>query len=301
MKKRIIFSLCAIVMVALVFLPTLDGANKNSNIEKREEIRLLVENMRAEIAAKGGTFQIAPNPATQYSLDQLCALNTGYWPAVQYAVTVPEQMAITEALPSAYTGYYTPVKDQGSCGSCWAFGACAQFETAIKKKDGVTVNLSEQYLVSCNPWGWGCDGGWWAYDMFVNPGAVLEACFPYTATDAPCNHNCPYPYQIQSWGYVGNDSSVPPAADIKQAIYTYGAVAAAVNADIFFQFYSSGVFNWCFSPNGVNHAIQLVGWDDSKGAWLMKNSWGTGWGENGFMWISYGCNNVGYSANYVVY
>ena len=90
--------------------------------------------------------------------------------------------------------------------------------------------------------------------------------------------------------------------DIKNAIYTYGAVAAAVYVGTPFQYYTSGVFNDCRRrPKSPNHAIQLVGWDDAKGAWLMKNSWGTGWGENGFMWIAYGCDNVGYAAAYVNY
>ena len=93
---------------------------------------------------------------------------------------------------------------------------------------------------------------------------------------------------------------MPSVDAIKNAIYTYGCVAAAVYVNSYFQAYKSGTFTGC--QNGtVNHAIVLCGWDDAKGAWLLKNSWGTGWGQQGFMWIKYGCNRVGHGACYVTY
>jgi len=285
-----------------VLVPTMDAFTKSGDpIQKRAEMQQLIDTMRAEIEANGYTFTVGPNPAVQYSIDQICSFNPNMLPVGNY-VTTPTAMAITEALPSAYTGYYTPIKNQASCGSCWAFGTCAQTETAILKNTNQTVDLSEQWLVSCNTNGWGCNGGWWAFDYHVNPGAALESCFPYSATDEPCISGCAFPYNINSWAHVGPSNAMAATEDIKNAIYTYGAVAAAVYVGTPFQYYTSGVFNDCRRrPKSPNHAIQLVGWDDAKGAWLMKNSWGTGWGENGFMWIAYGCDNVGYAAAYVNY
>lgn len=295
----------AVVMVlsAFVFIPSLQALSQRqplSPVEQRERIESELASMRAEIEANGYSFTVGPNPAMQYDLEELCGFNPNLYRHDMYAIQAAN-LATPEALPSNYIGYYTPIKNQGSCGSCWAFSIAAQFETAILKKDGVTVDLSEQNLVSCNPYGWGCNGGLWANDMFVDPGAVLESCFPYVASDVPCI-SCPYPYQAQGWAYVNASVDIPSVEEIKQAIYTYGGVAAAVYVSHWFQLYTGGVFDRCKKRvNWTNHAIQLVGWDDAKGAWLLKNSWGTGWGENGFMWIAYGCDKVGEEANYFIY
>ena len=175
-------------------------------------------------------------------------------------------------------------------------------EAMILKADNVEVDLSEQYMVSCNPYGWGCSGGLWGSDMLVDPdGAPYESCFPYTATDAPCV-TCPFPYSIQSWGFITQSNEVPPVEDIKQAVYTYGAVSVAVYVDRYFQAYTGGVLDICKKRvNRCNHAVIICGWDDAKGAWLVKNSWGDNWGEDGFLWMVYDCNLIGYGANYMIY
>jgi C1A family cysteine protease len=211
----------------------------------------------------------------------------------------------TKTLPSAFTGTVTSIKDQGACGSCWAFAAVGLMEAMILENDGVEVDLSEQHMLDCNPWDWGCNGGFWPNDMLVDTGSPYESCYPYLAYETPCDDSCPIDYTIQSWAFVTEDNVVPPTDLIKQAIYTYGAVAAGVYADSWFMSYTSGVLNRCKrNVKWSNHAIMLCGWDDSKGdsgAWLLKNSWGTGWGENGYMWIPYGCDKVGDGAHYFIY
>jgi inhibitor of cysteine peptidase len=213
------------------------------------------------------------------------------------------------SLPSVFNwcsqGGCTPVRNQGSCGSCWAFATTGVFESAIKIQDGLGRDLSEQYLVSCNTEGWGCNGGWWAFDYFgteVPPGepaggAVYEADFPYQASNVACNPPHPHHEKIASWSYAGGGSSVPAVATLKQAIYTYGPVAVGVCTGSAFHNYSGGVFgidesSSCPSPsNPISHGVVIVGWDDSRGssgAWRLKNSWGGYWGESGYMWIEYG-------------
>jgi hypothetical protein len=99
---------------------------------------------------------------------------------------------------------------------------------------------------------------------------------------------------------VGNSSSVPSTTAIKNAIYTYGPISVEVAVDGYFQAYSGGVFN-NNSASSLDHAVVLVGWDDTNGCWIMKNSWGTGWGESGYMRIAYGCDQIGYGAAYAVW
>jgi C1A family cysteine protease/predicted secreted protein len=262
-------------------------------------------------------WETAAAPAQSFSLEVRAAgpsRNVSYpQPAAQEPLAAAGDGGLLTALPSSYNwcdqGGCTPVRDQGQCGSCWAFGTVGPLESAILIQDGVSRDLAEQYLVSCNTDGWGCDGGWWAHDYHewklgadgTGPGAVYEADFPYTATDAPCNGPYTHHETIADWVFIGSESGVPSTDAIKQAIYDHGPVSAALCVNSTFQAYTGGVFNplgWCLT---INHAITLVGWDDSLGAWRLRNSWGDDWGEDGYMWIAYGKYFVGYSANYVVY
>ncbi|MBI5584564.1 MAG: protease inhibitor I42 family protein [Deltaproteobacteria bacterium] len=220
-------------------------------------------------------------------------------------------------LPTAFdwrnSGILTPVKDQGNCGSCWAFGTVAPFEASLLWKSGLTIDLSEEFLLSCNTNGYSCNGGWWAHEYHLNkvaiiqtePGAVLEASFPYQATQLSCNQSFSHPYRLTNWFYVTDDSSIPSVEAIKNAIYNYGPVAVAVCANTAMQNYGGGIFTNSDTTkcgaSGINHAVVLVGWNDTENTWIMRNSWGSAWGENGYMRIKRGILNIGYSANYITY
>jgi len=305
MKKRFLLGLVfSAVLLAIVLLPSLKGVTPDrgelvangpdTQVQARE---VMLEKMRAEIARSGDQFTVGDNEAMQYSIDQLCTFNPDMLPE---DVTMYEDnemdLAAVNALPTSYTGYYTPIKNQGSCGSCWSFSMIGNFEGVIKKATGTTVDLSEQNLLDCNPYGYSCSGGFFNYGYLMSPGAALESCDPYVGYKKTCKSSCTKPYKVASWAYVGTSSSVPTTTAIKTAIYNYGTVGAAVYVDSYWQAYSGGTFtrNATGSPN---HAIILMGWDDSKGAWRLKNSWGTSWGESGFMWIKYGVQKVGYAAN----
>jgi hypothetical protein len=128
-------------------------------------------------------------------------------------------------------------------------------------------------------------------------GIPLESCYPYTATDGSCNHSCTLHYPVDDWYYVGGSSSVPSTSALKQAIYDYGPISVAVYVNSAFQNYTGGIFNSCQNYS-CNHAVVLVGWGSTY--WIMKNSWGTGWGENGYMRITFGCSRIGYAASYAL-
>lgn len=273
-----------------------------------QDIALLKEQGERE----GWTFNVSENPATQYSFSQLCGLVVpeNWWVGQSFDPCLP-----TNILPEHFDwrelGGCTPIKNQDGCGSCWAFGTVAPLECNILIHDHTVVDLSEQWLVSCNKNGWGCNGGWWAHDYFqwkTDPfngtGAVLEEDFPYVARDVPCNGPYAHPYLIDSWHYVGFPQGIPSPDSIKQAIMTYGPISVSVAVTSAFGAYSGGVFNQDDPHAQINHAVALVGWDDNQGTngvWFLRNSWGPYWGEDGYMRIEYGCCKVGYSACYVEY
>ena len=221
---------------------------------------------------------------------------------------LPVAVAICSAAAPSFDwrkgGGSTPVKDQGACGSCWDFATCGAFEGSYRKITNVTLNVSEQDILDCNSHGYSCAGGWWAFDDLINTGkksVANEATYPYTHVKGACK-SVTRPYKADTWGYVGSSSSIPSVAALKQALCTYGPLAVALKATSAFQAYTNGVFNQPSAGSGVNHGVTLIGWDDSKQAWLIKNSWGTGWGdtceygtERGYMWIKYGSNNVGFA------
>ncbi|MCK5059435.1 MAG: hypothetical protein KAT34_22490 [Candidatus Aminicenantes bacterium] len=305
MKKLFLMLLCMALVAS--FAIAKDGIDP---VQKRVEMQAKIDALKAEGQAKGWTFTVGVNPAMQYTIPQLCNFkpelqsynsDNDYIRYVQkggkWISPVPTPTPTDTPTGDAYMGHWTAVRNQGSCGSCWAFSTIGAFESNLKK-NGITTDLSEQWLVSCNTDGWGCNGGWFANDYMLNPGAVLESCYPYTATDSSCMSGCPYVYVASGSGDTGDD-----VAGIKWGIQNYGAVSVAVYVNNAFQAYTSGTFNGCEDKN-CNHAVLLCGWDDSKGAsgaWYMKNSWGTGWGESGFMWIEYGCSKIGYGANYLEY
>ncbi|MCX7766677.1 MAG: hypothetical protein N2246_08260, partial [Candidatus Sumerlaeia bacterium] len=271
-----------------------------------------IEALKARGLAEGWTFTVGENSATKRPLSQLCGLvEPANWRATARFDPCQPKSTLPATFDWRTLDGVTPIKDQGNCGSCWAFATVGALECNIKIKDHIETDLSEQWLVSCNTNGWGCNGGWWAHDYHQwkadpcgDSGAVPEYAFPYAAADLPCN--CPYPheYWIQSWAYIGSDSGVPPVEAIKQAIMDYGPVCVAVYAGPAFQAYTGGIFNAC-EIGEVNHAVMLVGWDDNQGpngVWFLRNSWGTEWGEGGYMRITYNnCNLVGYAACYVNY
>jgi cathepsin K len=209
------------------------------------------------------------------------------------------------------TGYITPVKDQ-QCGNCWAYSAMGAYEASFKRVNGVVADASEQYVVNCSGGGDCGPAGGLAYKVFDwmvdnTKNVATDATLPDAGTVGGCPGGTPASqYFATDWGVVdpsGDILKIASVDDIKAAICKYGPIAASVFVTDAFQNYTNGVFNE-FASNyaspSTNHAIVLVGWDDSKHAWLLKNSWGTDWGEDGYMWIDYNSNNVGRRAAWVI-
>ncbi|MFZ1946932.1 MAG: C1 family peptidase [bacterium] len=198
-------------------------------------------------------------------------------------------------------GVVTPIKNQGNCGSCWAFAAAAAFESQILLHSGLEENLSEQAVMDCNTVGDGCGGGWMStcYDMWMDYGAVRESCVPYHEVDTdPCiQASCDVAATLDNYYPVADDVN-----SIKTALLD-GPVAAALAVCGGFQTYTGGCYEDACTE--INHGMLIVGWDDTMcdgvGAWIVKNSWAPTWGVDGYIYMQYGTCYIGYGAEALNY
>jgi C1A family cysteine protease len=191
-------------------------------------------------------------------------------------------------------GDVTPVKNQGSCGSCWAFSSTGALECDHAVKKGTLTSLSEQQLVDCTrSYGnYGCNGGWWynAFDYVKAEGGLCsETEYPYTAKDGSCkDKTCGTKYDLIS-------GQVKVTADSDSALAAAAAVGCvSVGVDAAFGSYSSGVYTGSCGTS-INHGVLVTGYGTSNGQqyWRVKNSWGASWGDNGYILICRNCGKNG--------
>ncbi len=199
------------------------------------------------------------------------------------------ELADCEGLPADFDlrdlGVVGPIKNQGSCGSCWAFSKTASLESAIKAAGGAAVDLAEQELVSCDRNNYGCNGGNLNQTEYqVKTGQTLETAFPYTASDVRCKSGLEHPAKGLDFVRVRTVN----AEQVKCALYKSHTIPWIT--------VSAGGSRWSNPPTGdmslwpatannrsTNHAIGLVGWRtvNGKAYFIARNSWGTSWGSTG--------------------
>ncbi|KAL4440903.1 hypothetical protein ABPG74_009316 [Tetrahymena malaccensis] len=178
-------------------------------------------------------------------------------------------------------GYLQKVKDQGACGSCWAFGITSTIENLYSFKKNLNINFSEQQLVDCTHSGInGCHGGWFTdgYEYAKSTGIAITSRYPYTATFGTCrDKQVGQLYKISTYKNLPNDSN-----SIKQALVTNGAISVAVDAGNWAS-YRSGIFS-VRTTGQINKAATIIGYGPNY--WLIRNTWGTGWGEAGHIRVA---------------
>jgi len=242
-------------------------------------------------------------------------------------VTLPEKLGDLAPLLSSFDwrqhGVYLNVMDQGDCGSCWAFATTAAFwSNSIINYGKTNPNVSRydangklivdiadapmppplmsaQPLLNCIAKTKGdCSGGWHgsAFNHFVEYGAILSDQ-EYAAKVNPCESKIGA--KAVTWDYVNYPpDKLPSVKQLKEALLEHGPLVVLIRIDEPLKAYRGGVFNER-NPATVNHAVLMLGWDDGKRAWLLLNSWGTQWGEGGYMWIAWGSNSVGMYAAWI--
>jgi len=232
---------------------------------------------------------------TEEFTQQLTGLDTSamfkHWDQLEQYVP-PSGLAAPAAVD--WRSKSTGVKNQGSCGSCWAFSAVAVIESYLAiKKGGAPVSLSQQQLVDCSgSYGnHGCNGGLpsLAYKYVAAKGLCTASAYPYTAKDNSCKTSCNAAAKVSGGRQVTTESALVNA--IAGQPVSIGIYASSQS----FQLYKSGIYSGPCAGQ-VNHAVVLNGYNTNEGWYRLLNSWGTSWGESGYMRIRTNQNTCGLTA-----
>ncbi|KAK7840130.1 ervatamin-B [Quercus suber] len=274
------------------------GRSYKDSAEKEKRFKIFKDNVEYidKFNNEGNrTFKLSANVFADLTNEEFVASHTGYKISPQPSSLKAKSLKyenLTE-IPTTMDwrekGAVTSIKDQGRCGCCWAFSAVAAVEGITQIKTGNLISLSEQQLVDCAVEGnRGCNGGWMdnAFRYIIkNQGLSTEEKYPYETMQGTCDHEKESIYAAQISAFEDVPSNNEEA--LLQAVAKQPVSIALDGSGPNFQFYKSGVFmEECGTR--LTHAVTAIGYgisDDGTKYWLMKNSWGTRWGENGYMRI----------------
>jgi cathepsin L len=249
------------------------------------------------------TYTLSMNKFGDLTTEEFGKQMCGFKPALRTSATYPSEVEsdvfVGDSLNWVTKGAVTPVKDQGQCGSCWAFSATGAIEGAVFVAGKGLTSVSEQQLVDCAgaQGNQGCNGGLmdYAFDYVIKHGGIgSEADYKYTARDGTCKDKT-----VKSVSTISSykDVAAGDEAALMVAVQT-APIAIAIEADqSCFQFYHTGVLDDSSCGTNLDHGVLLVGYDtdakSGKDYWLVKNSWGTSWGDAGYIKFVRGKNQCG--------
>lgn len=215
----------------------------------------------------------------------------------EYFTGLPHAIKLPKSIDWRDHGAVTHVKDQGMCGSCWAFASIGAVEGQHFRKTGHLVSLSEQNLVDCSQiyGNKGCSGGHprMAFEYIKSNGGIdTETTYPYVAFDAKCR------YSVTSGANVTGAIRIPMGDErkLQEAIAIVGPISVCIDAsNDSFQHYSGGIYSDpACNPHRLDHAVLIVGYgtdEHQQDYYIVKNSWGSDWGENGYFRLARNHNN----------
>jgi C1A family cysteine protease len=220
-------------------------------------------------------------------------------------ITDEMRAAVPTKLDWSAKGATTPVKDQGNCGSCWAYSATEGIESGLFMTTGTLEELSEQQVISCDKDDLGCSGGDLptAFDYVKSAGGIdTEKDYPDSSASSGRTGSCKSfkkKVQLTGWKYAipactSGACKNQKESDMMAALNTYGPLSVCVNAENWDD-YSGGIYSKTCSgaERNLDHCVQLVGYDQTENYWLVRNSWAADWGEKGFIRLPMGENACG--------
>jgi C1A family cysteine protease len=269
-----------------------DVAELPTRLANYERSKELIAKLNAEAARKGAN--------TQYGLTKYADISPEEFRAIYYGYKAPSQQApvsdisLKDPLPVSFDwrtkGAVTPVKDQGQCGSCWAFSATEGVESAWFLANNPLITLSPQQVVSCDTTDAGCDGGDLptAFAYIKSAGLELEKDYPYTSGTSGDSGTCKYDQakvvaHMDGFKYATQKMN---ETQMQVALTEHGPLSICVDAETW-QYYTGGIVKTDCSTS-LDHCVQIVGFNsNTKNVpyWIIRNSWGADWGESGYIYV----------------
>jgi C1A family cysteine protease len=285
MRKVIICVFITMLLIGTTFTFLGTASDNITNKEKLLEIKKAITDNNAKWTAG---FNSVFTPEGGNCKDLLGCIKE------ETTAEEPYTFEICASLPDSFdwrnvdgTNYVTSIKSQRGCGSCVAFGTLGALEAVVQIEFNETFDcdLSEAHLFFCG--GGSCDRGWYnsrAADFVEDIGVADEMCFPYEGKDMDCDE------KASNWKnrvITANAGTARRSAAIKEALIEYGPVLTAFTVYEDFGSYTGGIYEHVSGAKEGGHAVAIVGYNDDSSYWICKNSWGEGWGENGFFRIKY--------------